>query len=286
MVFENFSPFKKIYFIAEIGINHNGDLDIAKELIDLAVSCNCDAVKFQKRDIETVYSEKVLNSYRESPWGNTQRDQKEGLEFNLDQYDEIDQYCKIKNIDWFVSSWDIKSQILMRKYNFKFNKVASAMATNLSFLRKVAEEKKPTFLSTGMTRIEDIDKAIEIFKENECEVMLFHTVSTYPAEEEDLNLLCIQKLKEKYKIPVGYSGHEVSVSPSVVAAVLGASVIERHITLDRAMYGSDQAASLQEEGLRRLMTIIRKLPNISGDGEKYFLEKEMPIAKKLRYWEN
>tara|TARA_Y100000589_G_scaffold331844_1_gene387412 strand:- start:2482 stop:3342 length:861 start_codon:yes stop_codon:yes gene_type:complete len=286
MVFENFSPQKKIYFIAEIGINHNGDIDIAKKLINLAVSCNCDAVKFQKRDINSVYSKKVLDSFRESPWGNSQRDQKEGLEFSLDQYNEIDNFCMQKNIDWFASCWDIKSQILMRKYNFKFNKVASAMATNNDFLERVAEEKKPTFLSTGMMNLDDIDSALKVFERNNCEVMLLHTVSTYPAEEEDLNLLCIKTLAEKYNLPVGYSGHEPSVSPSIIAASLGAGVIERHITLDRAMYGSDQAASLQEEGLRQLISILRKLPKVIGDGQKSFLEKEMPIAKKLRYWEN
>ncbi len=286
MVFDDFSIRKRIYFIAEIGINHNGDINIAKKLIDLAVSCNCDAVKFQKRDIEVVYPKQLLDSFRESPWGTTQRDQKIGLEFNIAQYDEIDAYCKERNIDWFVSSWDIKSQVLMRKYNFKFNKVASAMATNLEFLEKVAEEKRPTFLSTGMTNLSDIDKSVEIFKKYDCEVMLFHTVSTYPADEEDLNLQCIKTLSDRYKIPVGYSGHEPSVSPSVIAASLGAVAIERHITLDRSMYGSDQAASLQEDGLRQLMKIIRKLPKVMGDGTKSFLDKEVPIANKLRYWEN
>lgn len=286
MVFDDFSNQKKIYFIAEIGINHNGDINIAKKLIDLAVSCNCDAVKFQKRDIEVVYSKKILDSYRESPWGTTQRDQKAGLEFSIEEYDEIDSYCKERNIDWFASSWDTKSQVLMRKYNFKFNKVASAMATNLKFLEKVAEERRPTFLSTGMATLTDIDKSVEIFKKYNCEVMLFHTVSTYPADDEDLNLQCIKTLYDRYKIPIGYSGHEPSVSPSVIAASLGAVAIERHITLDRSMYGSDQAASLQEDGLRQLMKIIRKLPKVIGDGKKSFLDKEVPIANKLRYWEN
>ena len=286
MVFNQFDIKKKIYFIAEIGINHNGDIEIAKKLIDMASRCGCDAVKFQKRDIETVYSKEILDSPRESPWGKTQRDQKYGLEFNLDDYDLIDQYCKEKNLDWFVSSWDKKSQILMRKYNFKFNKVASAMATNLDFLETVAEEKRPTFLSTGMANISDIEKAIDVFKRYQCEIMLFHTVSTYPALEEDLNLSCIDTLRNTFKLPVGYSGHEPSVSPSVIAATMGAPVIERHITLDRAMYGSDQSASLQEEGLRNLMTILRKLPNILGNGKKEILEKEIPIAKKLRYWKN
>ncbi len=284
--FDDFSNDKYIYIIAEIGINHNGSMEIAKQLIDLAVRCDCDAVKFQKRDIETVYSSDILDSYRESPWGNTQRVQKEGLEFDMTQYDEIDHYCKSKNIDWFVSSWDKISQIQMRKYKFKFNKIASAMATNLEFLDLVASEKLPTFLSTGMTELSDIEKALNIFKKHECEVMLFHTVSTYPANEEDLNLKCVQTLREKFDYPIGYSGHEVSVSPSIIAASQGAAVIERHITLDRAMYGSDQAASLQEDGLMQLTNILRKMPNMLGDGKKKIIADEVQIAKKLRYWNN
>ena len=286
MFFDQFNINKKIYFIAEIGINHNGDIELAKQLIDMAVRCDCDAVKFQKRDIETVYSKQVLDSPRESPWGKTQRDQKMALEFGIKEYDLINDYCKEKNIDWFVSSWDEKSQNLMNRYNFKFNKVASAMATNYPFLETVAAERRPTFLSTGMTNMNDIEKAIQIFKKHNCEIMLFHTVSTYPALEEDLNLSCIYTLSEKFNLPVGYSGHEPSVSPSIIAATMGAAVIERHITIDRAMYGSDQSASLQEEGLRSLVKVLRKLPKILGDGKKTFLEKEEAIAKKLRYWQN
>jgi len=284
MVFEKYSNSSHIYIIAEIGINHNGNLELAKKLIDMAVSCDCDAVKFQKRDIESVYSKEILDSPRESPWGSTQREQKYGLEFSLSEYEEISNYCLTKGIDWFVSSWDLKSQEEMRRFNFKFNKVASAMATNEEFLELVASEKKPTFLSTGMTKISEIDKAVKIFSDHKCELMLFHTVSTYPAEESDLNLRCINKLKEKYDLPIGYSGHEPSVSPSVVAATLGAPVIERHITLDRAMYGSDQAASLQYDGLKQLTAIIRKLPLMLGNGEKIILSKELEVAKKLRYW--
>ena len=186
----------------------------------------------------------------------------------MNQYDEIDEYCKSKKIDWFVSSWDAISQIQMRKYRFKFNKIASAMATNLDFLDLVASEKLPTFLSTGMTDLSDIEKALNIFKNHDCEVMLFHTVSTYPASEDDLNLKCVQTLKEKFNCLIGYSGHEVSVSPSIIAASQGAAVIERYITLDRAMYGSDQAASLQEDGLMQLSNILRKMPGILGDGKK------------------
>ncbi|ABB50406.1 N-acetylneuraminate synthase [Prochlorococcus marinus str. MIT 9312] len=275
---------KYIYLIAEIGINHNGSIDLAKKLIDQAVDCGCDAVKFQKRDINTVYSKEILDQARESPWGNTQREQKEGLEFSLTQYEELDKYCKGKNIDWFASSWDKKSQLEMRRFKFKFNKIASAMATNLDFVEFVASEGTPTFASTGMTEIEDIEKIVEIFKRHSCELMLMHTVSTYPSLESDLNLKCINMLKNKFKLPVGYSGHEVSVSPSVIAATLGACAIERHITLDRSMYGSDQSASLQEEGFRQLVSICRKIPILLGDGEKKIIEAEKTIANKLRYW--
>ena len=277
---------KDIYFIAEIGINHNGSLEIAKELIDMAKECGCNAVKFQKRTIPIVYSEKILNQYRESPWGITQRAQKEGLEFSIDQYDQIDIYCKAKDIDWFASSWDIESQKLMRKYNFPHNKIASAMATNLEFIKVVASEKVHTFISTGMMNIDQIDATVNIFSNNKCPFTLLHTVSTYPSEESDLNLNCIRTLKERYNCDVGYSGHETSVSPSLVAASLGATVIERHITLDRSMYGSDQSASLQKDGLRTLVNSIRKLPIILGDGKKRIIKKEFEISNKLRYWNN
>nr|WP_075488261.1 N-acetylneuraminate synthase family protein [Prochlorococcus marinus] len=272
------------YIIAEIGINHNGDLEIAKELISQAKSAGCDAVKFQKRTIEIVYSEDILNQKRESPWGNTQREQKEGLEFSIKEFDIIDQFCKDLQIDWFASSWDIESQKLMQKYNFPHNKIASAMATNHEFLRFVANEKRHTFISTGMMDLNMIDVAVNIFKNYSCAFTLLHTVSTYPALEEDLNLNCIKTLQARYKVPVGYSGHETSVTPSFIAATLGATAIERHITLNRAMYGSDQAASLEYPGLVQLVNMIRKLPKCLGDGEVKFLEKEIPIAKKLRYW--
>ncbi|WP_320664836.1 N-acetylneuraminate synthase family protein [Prochlorococcus sp. MIT 1223] len=284
--FSGMSNESYIYVIAEIGINHNGSLDTAKELIDLAVEVGCDAVKFQKRTINIVYSESVLNQPRESPWGKTQREQKEGLEFSMEQYEEINRYCKSKNIDWFASSWDKESQRLMRRFDFPFNKIASAMAINKSFVELVASEKKPTFASTGMTKIEEIDWLISVFKKHECPLMLMYTVSTYPSKLEHLNLKCIETLKERYDLPIGYSGHEASVSPSVVAATLGAGAIERHITLDRAMYGSDQAASLEAAGFRQLTQILRNIPMILGDGEKRILREEELIASKLRYWLN
>ncbi len=282
--FSEMSNDKYIYIVAEIGINHNGSLDTAKQLIDVACNANCDAVKFQKRNIDIVYSKEYLAEERKSPWGTTQRQQKEALEFSLDDYEEIDRYCKNKNIDWFASSWDEESQEQLRKFKFPFNKIASAMATHKSFVEMVASEGIPTFASTGMTELENIDWLVNTFQKYNCELMLMHTVSTYPSIESQLNLKCIQTLKERYKIPVGYSGHEVTVSPSVIAASLGASAIERHITLDRAMYGSDQAASLQSQGLNQMCNILRKIPEVLGSPVKKILDEEKPIADKLRYW--
>ena len=273
------------YIIAEIGINHNGDINIAKELITHAKSAGCDAVKFQKRTIDIVYSPEYLSCKRKSPWGETQRDQKEGLEFSIKEYDEIDNFCNSLNIEWFASSWDIESQKLMRKYKFPHNKVASAMATNITFLEEVASENKHTFLSTGMMDEKMIDSAVDVFKKKNCPFTLMHTVSTYPASEEELNLKCIDTLKKRYKVPVGYSGHEVSVSPSFMAAMLGATAIERHITLNRAMYGSDQSASLELVGLINLVSMIRKIPKCLGDSEIKIVEREFEVAKKLRYWQ-
>ena len=274
-----------IYFIAEIGINHNGDLTIVRQLIDAAKDAGCDAVKFQKRTIDIVYASEFLDSPRESPWGDTQRAQKSALEFTDAQYDEIDSYCQKVGIEWFASAWDVPSQEFLRRYHLKHNKVASAMTTNLAFLKVVAEEGRHTFISTGMCEMEDIDRAVTIFQEHDCPFTLMHTISTYPANEEDLNLRCIETLRQRYLCPVGYSGHEVSVSPSVMAAMLGATAIERHITLQRAMYGSDQSASLEVDALKRLVTILRKIPVVLGDGVKRFEAAEKDVAAKLRYWD-
>lgn len=271
-----------IFFIAEIGINHNGDMKICKKLIDLAVLAGCNAVKFQKRDLNSVYSKEYLSSYRESPWGKTQRDQKEGLEFNKKEYEEIDNYCKIKNIDWFASAWDLKSQSFLSKFNCKYNKIASAMLINLDLLKMVSEEKKHTFISTGLSTMDDIEKAVKIFRENECPFELMHCVSTYPMMASDANLKTIITLREKFKCKVGYSGHETGLTVSYAAAALGATSIERHITLDRAMYGSDQAASLSPPGLKKLVPEIRRIEAALGDGVKRVLKEEIPIAKKLR----
>ena len=270
--------------IAEIGINHNGDLNIAKELIDVAKRAGCDAVKFQKRTIETVYTPEFLESPRESPWGSTQRDQKEGLEFGEKEYDNIDAYCRSLGIDWFASAWDCESQLFLRNYDLKCNKVASAMATNLEYLDLVAEERKLTYLSTGMCNISEIDSAIDVFRSSNCPIILMHSVSEYPAPEEALNLRCIVTLRDRYNCRVGYSGHESSVSPSIVAAAIGACTIERHITLDRAMYGSDQSASLEPVGLETLVAQVRKVTVVTGDGVKRVTSAEKKNADKLRYW--
>ena len=275
---------RHIYFIAEIGINHNGDIDLAKLLIDNAKAAGCDAVKFQKRTVDIVYSPEVLSKKRESPWGNTQRQQKEALEFGKKEYDVIDVYCRKIKIDWLASAWDIPSQEFIRQYNLKYNKVASAMATNYDFLKEVASEKKTTFLSTGMCNFKDIDKAIEVFQYYDCPVILMHTVSAYPAAEDDLNLSLINKIRERYSLPVGYSGHEASVSPSIMAAMMGVVAIERHITIDRAMYGSDQAASLEFSGLNYLLGALRKIPICIGSPNKKINTMEAAMSKKLRYW--
>ena len=272
-----------VFITAEIGINHNGDIEIAKKLIDVAISAGCDAVKFQKRNIEKVYSKSVLDSPRDSQWGNTTRDQKLGLEFNLDDYKIIDDYCIKNNIEWYASSWDLDSQDFLKQFNLKHNKVASAMVTNIPLLEKIAEEKKYCFISTGMSTIEQIQTAINIFKKFQCPFDLQHSNSSYPMKPEEANLKCIQTLKEKFNCNVGYSGHEsMGYLICVSAVLLGASSIERHITLDRSMSGSDQAASLEPQGLERLVRDIRGIDQILGDGIKRIWPSEIPVMEKLR----
>lgn len=271
-----------IFIIAEIGINHNGDMSICKELIDVAADAGCDAVKFQKRDIDLVYTQEFLDSLRESPWGTTQREQKVGLEFDAEQYREIDEYCKEKGIEWFASAWDLNSQEFLRNFNCNYNKVASAMIVYEDLLKEIAKEQKHTFISTGMTTYEDIDKAVEIFKIVNCPFELMHTVSTYPMKDEDANINMINTLRDRYRCNIGYSGHEVGLAVSYAAAALGISSLERHITLDRAMYGSDQSASVEPAGLRQLVGAARKIEKAMGDGEKRIIDAEVPIARKLR----
>ena len=272
-----------VFFTAEIGINHNGDIEIAKKLIEIAADAGCDAVKFQKRTVEKVYSKDILDSPRDSPWGKTTREQKLGLEFEKDEYDVIDNFCKTKNIQWYASAWDENSQKFLQNYNLKYNKIASAMLTHKKLLEIVAKEKKHTFISTGMSTIDEIRDAVQIFKENNCRFSLQHSNSSYPMKEEEANLKCIKTLHDEFNCDVGYSGHEVAgYLICVSAVVMGATSIERHITLDRSMYGSDQSASLEPVGLKRVVSDIRRIENILGDGVKRVWPSELPVMKKLR----
>lgn len=272
-----------IYCIAEIGINHNGDLDITKKLIDVAADAGADAVKFQKRDIDSVYTQEFLEGARESQWGTTQREQKMGLEFGEEEYVAIDTYCKEKNIDWFGSAWDMKSIEFLDKFDLKYHKIASAMIVDHEFLNAIAKRGLHTFISTGMTDEKMIDDAVEIFRNHECSFELMHCISTYPMLTEDANLNCIHTLKEKYNCNVGYSGHESGgLAISYAAAGMGISSLERHITLDRSMYGSDQSASIEPAGFQMLVGGIREIEKAKGDGKIEFLEKEKPIADNLR----
>jgi len=278
---------KKTYLIAEIGINHNGSLSDAKKLIKLAKKYDFDAVKFQKRDLEICVPEHQKKVMRETPWGLiSYLDYKKKIELNISQYALLRDYAKKLYIDIFASCWDINSLNQLKKLKFKYNKIASAMITNLEFLKAVAKEKKKTFISTGMCSMLDVENAVRIFNSYNCEYVLMHSISVYPCDESLLNLNFIRTLKKKFKCEVGYSGHESSVSPSVTAFFLGADYIERHITLDRANWGTDQAASLEDVGMERLTTLIRKIPNTLGDGNKKFLFDEKKNEKKMRYWVN
>ena len=272
-----------IFVIAEIGTNHMGDVDIAKQIIDSAIMAGCDAVKFQKKDVEKIYSKEFLDSPLESPWGTTQREMRLHREFNDKQFLQINAYCKKKKIPWFVSCWDIESQKQMRKFKTKYNKIASAMITHKKLLEIVAQEKKYTFISTGMSTLKDIEYTVKIFRKYECPFELMHTHSAYPMPVNEANLLMIPALKKKFKCSVGYSGHEVSATNiSIPAVMLGATSIERHITINRSFYGYDQSASLESEGIRRLVRDIRILDKILGDGKKRVHDSEIPNIKKLR----
>ena len=272
-----------LFLIAEIGINHNGNLDIAKDLILSASRAGFDAVKFQKRTIDLVYSKDFLDSHRESPWGNTQRQQKEGLEFSEKEYREISSFCTELNIEWSASAWDIEAQRFIQSFDCSFNKVASPMLGHKPLLRAIAKEGKKTFVSTGMSTLDEIDQVVEIFKSENCEIELMHCNSTYPMKDEDANLLCIPMLRDRYQVNVGYSGHESTLLKVCTAAVaLGATSIERHITLDRAMYGSDQAASIEVHALNSFVETLRKVPLILGTGEKKLTDLELEARKKLR----
>ncbi len=273
-----------IKIISEIGINHNGDLNLAKKMIQESKNFGADLVKFQKRDLDLVYSKEVLDQKRESPWGNTNRDQKKGLEFGKKEYDEIDEFCKKIKIKWFASAWDLKSLDFLKNYNLEYNKIASAMIIDLKFLEEVAKEKKYTFISTGMSNMENIKKAVEIFRKYNCPFELMHCISAYPFEDRKANLNLISVLRQSFKCDVGYSGHEKGgVAISCAAAALGITSLERHFTLDRTMYGSDQAASLTARGFKILVESVRKIElALKGSTTKKILDIEESVAKKLR----
>jgi len=271
----------RVYVIAEIGINHNGDIAIARKLIDKAVEHGFDAVKFQKRTIEVVFTPEDLARSRESPFGNTNGDLKRGLEFGIAQYREIDAYCREKGIQWFCSPWDEKSVDFLEPFRPVCYKVASASLTDTGLLKHIKATGRPIILSTGMSTIEEIDRAVAAL--SGAELMLLHTTSTYPSKDEELNLSVIDTLRQRYKLPIGYSGHEVGVMPSVFAVVgFGACAVERHVTLDRAMWGSDQAASLEPRGMELLSKYVRQWPITRGESAKRVLESEVPIKQKLR----
>ena len=274
---------KKIFLIAEIGINHNGSLSLAKKLIDHSKKAGFDAVKFQKRDINLVYTKSFLSSFRESPWGQTQRAQKKGLELTKQDYHEIDKYCKKIKIIWFASAWDLNSLKFLDRYKTKYNKIASAMIVDEAFLKEVAKRKKYTFISTGMSSINHITKAVKIFRKYKCPFELMHCVSTYPMKVEDANLATIKTLKDKFKCKVGYSGHEIGLGVSYAAVMSGISSLERHVTLDRAMYGSDQSASIEIKGMNQMVETIRTMEKAFGKSKLgHILPEERKIAQKLR----
>lgn len=283
-VFSNF-PSNYIKFIAEIGINHNGSVDLAKSMISAAKIAGCDFVKFQKRNPEVSTPRHMRDKLRETPWGEmTYLEYKKKIEFSSEDYRLIDRYCRELGIEWTVSIWDQDSLEFALDFELPFLKVPSALITNIEFLERVAEAGKPTVVSTGMCNWEHIDACVATFKNRNTPLALMHTVSTYPCPPENLNLSLIPLLKKRYGIEIGYSGHETSISPTIVAAALGAEIIERHITLDRSMWGTDQSASVEVSGLNYLIGSLRKLPKIIGDGEKKFEDSERLVASKLRYW--
>jgi len=268
------------FIIAEIGINHNGSVEMAKKLIDIAVTTGCDAVKFQKRTVDVVYTKEELAKPRESVFGKTNGDLKRGLEFGLKEYKEIDKYCKKKGIIWFASCWDEKSVDFMEKFNVPCYKIASATLTDDKLLKYIRSKGKPILLSTGMSTMEEIRHAVKILGKKD--LIIYHCTSTYPSNSDEINLKAIQTLKEEFKCPVGYSGHERGITPSILAVAMGACSVERHITTDRTNWGSDQAASLEITGLHRMIRDIRQVPQLLGDGKKVVYKRELPIIDKLR----
>ncbi len=268
------------FIVAEIGINHSGDIDLAKRLISVAVAAGCDAVKFQKRTVEVVYTAEELAKPRENPFGPTNGDLKHGLEFGQEEYEEIDEFCKSVKMKWFASPWDEGSVEFLEHFKPPVYKIASASLTDDHLLRCIRGTGKPVILSTGMSTYAEIDHAVEVLGKQD--LILLHATSTYPANYDELNLRAIPAMAERYGVPVGYSGHETGIPTSVCAAALGACCVERHITIDRASWGSDQAASLEPNGITRLVRDIRLWELAKGDGVKHVYEREMPIIKKLR----
>lgn len=269
-----------VFVVAEIGINHNGDLSIAKKLIDVADDSGCDAVKFQKRTVSVVYSKEDLDRFRESPFGTTNRELKEALEFNREQYQDISNYAGQKSMIWFASCWDEQSVDFMEQFNPPCYKIASASLTDDNLLRYHRKFNRPIILSTGMSTLREIDHAIEILGTQD--LVILHANSSYPSVSEELNLKAIPTLRERYGVPVGYSGHETGLATSLVTTVLGACIIERHITLDRAIWGTDQSASLEPQGIFRLVRDVRVVEKALGDGVKRVYDSELPVRKKLR----
>ena len=268
------------FIIAEIGINHNGSVDLAKKMIDIAVTTGCDAVKFQKRTIDVVYTAEELAKERKSVFGNTNGDLKRGLEFGLKEYKEIDKYCKEKGILWFASCWDEHSVDFIEQFNPPCYKIASASLTDDNLLKYTKSKGKPIILSTGMSTMEEINHAVSILGEDN--LIIMHCTSTYPSNSDEMNLKVIQTFKKEFSCPIGYSGHERGITPSVIAVALGANVVERHITTDRTNWGSDQAASLETSGLYHMVRDIRQTPVLLGDGKKIVYPRELPIIDKLR----
>ncbi len=272
------------FIIAEIGINHNGSVNLAKRMIDEAVFAGCDAVKFQKRTVTKVYTPEELDVYRPNYYGETNRDLKLGLELSFEDYCEIDRYCKERNIMWFASCWDTDSVDFIEQFDVPCHKVASAMLTDDEFLLKLKSLGKPVLLSTGMSTMEEIRHAVKLLGEEN--LILYHCTSTYPTEHNEINLKVTEELRREFNCPVGYSGHEKGVLPSVLSVQLGANSVERHITIDRTLWGSDQAASLEPEGLRRMVRDIREVKTILGNGKKVVYDSEIPVKKKLRKTDN
>jgi len=273
-------PGQPCFIVAEIGINHNGNIDLAKRLISVAVAAGCDAVKFQKRTVDVVYTAKELAAPRENPFGPTNGDLKYGLEFEAEDYAEIETFCKSVKIIWFASPWDEGAVDFMEQFDTPVYKIASASLTDDNLLRHIRKTGKPVIASTGMSTYEEIDHAVDVLGKDD--LILMHATSTYPAKYEHLNLRAIPTMAERYGVPVGYSGHETGIPSSVAASVLGACCVERHITLDRALWGSDHAASLEPNGITRLVRDIRLCALSMGDGIKRVYEEEVPVMKKLR----